>query len=365
MTEVKGEVSNEVEGSNETENYKKIKPEGEVNKGECDSFWKSAMKENIVPSEKNENKAECDSFWESGMKENDSSSEKNEDIEESTQDEISVSETDSKDKEESDNEIKEEGFAKCVEKIEAAPWKNDHVYAILLEGVHESIVGIIAGRVKEKYSRPVFVFTKTDEGTLKGSGRSIPAYHMMEELLKIKSLLLKFGGHKMAAGLTIPGDGLAAFRAALNENQRLTEDDLTPRIEIDANVRFRFVNEELIREINLLEPFGMGNAHPLLAIDRAEILGLTVRGRARQILTMLLEDGEHRKISGIRFRPPEEFIEFLRESQGEEKLSLFREKRLRSLPASLAFYPSLNEYRGEKNIQIVIEHYCIPGENDI
>lgn len=109
MTEVKGEVSNEVEGSNETENYKKIKPEGEVNKGECDSFWKSAMKENIVPSEKNENKAECDSFWESGMKENDSSSEKNEDIEESTQDEISVSETDSKDKEESDNEIKEEG----------------------------------------------------------------------------------------------------------------------------------------------------------------------------------------------------------------------------------------------------------------
>lgn len=259
----------------------------------------------------------------------------------------------------------EEGFTKCVEMIEAAPWREDHVYAILLEGVHESIVGIIAGRVKEKYNRPVFVFTRTEEGFIKGSGRSIQGYNMVAELIKVKDLLIRFGGHQMAAGLSLEEDKLELLRKTLNENQQLTEEDLTPRVIIDAEMRFSSMKMSIVDDFRLLEPFGMGNSRPLLAIRDAQMLSMAVRGKVRQIVSMLLEDDTRWKMNAVCFKDPEEFTHFLTENFGEERYRMFRERNIRSLPVSFAFYPSINDYHGEKSLQIVVENYCITKKNVI
>ena len=185
--------------------------------------------------------------------------------------------------------LTEEGKEAAIHQVENTDLKNDRVLVIYLPDCHESIAGIIAGRIREKYHKPTFVLTK-GENSAKGSGRSIEAYSMYEELVRCADLLIQFGGHPMAAGLSIEEKNIEKFRRRLNQNCSLTEEDLQPKIVIDVPMPISYITKNLIRQIALLEPFGKGNTKPLLAQKGLKVLDAVVVGRNRNVAKVRLMD---------------------------------------------------------------------------
>ncbi|MBQ6550679.1 MAG: single-stranded-DNA-specific exonuclease RecJ [Lachnospiraceae bacterium] len=250
----------------------------------------------------------------------------------------------------------EDGFREA-EAYLAERGMNDRILLIELQDTHESVVGIIAGRLKEKYNRPVIVFTHTEEG-LKGSGRSIPEYHMMNGLMPHKALTKRLGGHAMAAGMTIGTDALEPLREALNSACTLTEDDLLYKRWIDALVPMSALSERMIRELEVIGPFGVANVKPVFAMTHFKILEMRVIGKNRNSLKMLVADESGVPRDALYFNEAESMLSWIRETYGEEALS----RAMRGLPNSLdiafCYYPSVNEYMGQKSIQIVIQAYC-------
>ena len=164
-------------------------------------------------------------------------------------------------------EMTEKGVEQAISQIERSDLKDDKVLVVYLPDCHESIAGIIAGRIKEKYYRPTFILTKAEEG-VKGSGRSIESYHMFEEMCKCRSLFTKFGGHKLAAGLSLHEEDVEKFRQTINALADLSEEDLQMKVSIDMRLPFTYVTEQLIEELELLEPFGKGNTRDLFLQKR-------------------------------------------------------------------------------------------------
>lgn len=240
-------------------------------------------------------------------------------------------------------QIVEAGKQQAKEKEQAAelgdPQEN-HVLVIYLEDCHESLAGIVAGRIKEQYYKPTIVLTKGEEG-LKGSGRSIPGYSMFEELSRCKDLFSKFGGHPMAAGLTLKGENYRELERRLNEQERLTQDDLTPRITLDMELPFSYLTMELMEQLNQLEPYGNGNSRPLFALRGVKILKKQTIGQEGQYIRLSLEDAYGSRLNGMVFRE----TEALREED--------------AACITIAYYPELNEFRGRSQIQIIIEEYLI------
>lgn len=226
---------------------------------------------------------------------------------------------------------------KAVDMIENGPLKQDVVLVVYLEGCHESIAGIIAGRLREHFYRPVLVITDA-EGGLKGSGRSIEGYNMFEELLKCSDLMTKFGGHPMAAGLSLPKENLELLGRRLNDNAVLTEKELTPVTWIDVPMPIDYVNEQLIEQLSLLEPFGNGNGKPVFADKNLRVGHTAIFGKNHNVLKCTLTNERGISISAVYF--------------GREA---FRQPPMQDGDmVSVIYYPSINDYNGRRTLQIVI-----------
>lgn len=252
--------------------------------------------------------------------------------------------TDLKALNESRKELTEQGVKEAVRQMEAGEHGTDKVMVIYLPDCHESIAGIIAGRLREKYAHPFFVLTKAEEG-LKGSGRSIEAYHMYEGLHGVEDLLTKYGGHKLAAGLSLEEKNLEELRRRLNADCHLTEEDFVHKILIDVPMPLSYVNMQFVESLSLLEPFGNGNKKPVFACKDVPISHVQLRGKNKNVAGFLLTDETGRKLGGIYFGEAERFYE---EMQGRQSLQI-------------VYYPDINEFRGNRSLQIVVTNYMIPG----
>ncbi len=232
------------------------------------------------------------------------------------------------------------------------------ILILLLPDTHESLVGIIAGRVKERYHHPVIVFTRTEGGLVKGSGRSIDSYHMFRGLMKCRDLMVRFGGHKMAAGMTLRERDLPELERRLNEESGLTEEDFCPVVHIDAPMPVGYVTEQLIRDLSRMEPFGVGNPKPVFAEQHFKILAGYRLGREKNVLKLRVKNDRGNTCDAMLFRGAEDFDRFVVREWGETELKRMYEGKENYLDVAFTYYPSVNEYQGIKRIQIQIVGYC-------
>ena len=253
-------------------------------------------------------------------------------------------------------EMTADGVKAAKAYLESTGHAKDKVLVVYLPDCHESIAGIIAGRMKEYYHKPVFVITRTKEG-LKGSGRSIEAYHMYQEMNKIKECFDKFGGHPMAAGLSMQEDRLEEFRGKLNTNTTLTEEDFVEKVHIDVALPISYLSESLIKEFELLEPFGNENTKPLFAQKDLYIKGIRVLGTTGRCLKLFLSDGSQTNIEAMYFGESDGFLEELSCFCGKEEAQRVQRGLPHHIWMDVTYYPQINEWRGQKNIQIVIQNY--------
>ena len=237
--------------------------------------------------------------------------------------------------------LTEKGKEEAIQMVETTSLGQDRVLVIFLPDCHESIAGIIAGRIREKYHRPSIVLTRGETG-IKGSGRSIEGYSMFEELVKCADLMTQFGGHPMAAGLSMEEKNVEEFRRRLNENCTLTEEDLRPKVIIDVPMPVSYITRELIEQISLLEPFGKGNTKPVFAQKGLRVLESRVFGKNRNVAKVKLMDPSGTVMDGVYFGEVEEFVRFI---DGKDTISV-------------TYYPEINIFRGRESIQIVIQNYC-------
>ena len=248
------------------------------------------------------------------------------------------------------------GVEQAVMKIEHTPLGKDRVLVVYLPGCHESIAGIIAGRIREKYHKPVFVLT---DGTdcVKGSGRSIEAYSMFDEMVKCQDLFLKFGGHPMAAGLSLPGDKVEEFRRRINEACTLTEEDFVEKVMIDVPMPIDYITEELIGQLSLLEPFGKGNTKPLFAERDLKIQTCSILGKNKNVVKMTVWNQGGTAMEALYFGDVETFLEDLQKKWGREAVEKLLMGQSTDITLSVTYYPSVNEFRGRRTLQIVIQNY--------
>jgi single-stranded-DNA-specific exonuclease len=232
------------------------------------------------------------------------------------------------------------------------------VLVIFLPDIHESLAGIIAGRVKERYHHPAIVFTRTEEGIVKGSGRSIEAYDMFAELMKCKDLMIRFGGHKMAAGMTLREKDLPELERRLCGESALTEEDFCRVIRIDAAMPVGYATEHLLNEFSRMEPFGVGNPKPVFAEQHFRVLRGQRLGKERNVLKLLVENTKGSRCDAMLFRGIDMFEAFVVQEWGEGELRRMYEGRENRLDIAFTYYPELNEFRGKRTIQMHIAGYC-------
>ena len=237
--------------------------------------------------------------------------------------------------------LTEKGKEEAIRIIETTELKNDRVLVVYLPDCHESLAGIIAGRIREKYHRPAFVLTG-GEASAKGSGRSIESYSMYEELVKCADLMIQFGGHPMAAGLSIEEKNIEEFRRRLNVNCTLTDEELRSKIVIDVPMPVSYITKELVEQISLLEPFGKGNTKPVFAQKNLRVLDHSIIGKNKNVVKLKLLDPQGISVEGIYFGEAEDFVNFIREKDS----------------ISVTYYPEINRFRGRESLQIIIQNYC-------
>ncbi|MCD8249795.1 MAG: single-stranded-DNA-specific exonuclease RecJ [Lachnospiraceae bacterium] len=241
----------------------------------------------------------------------------------------------------------EQSVKEAFRQIEKNGWEHDRVMVVYLPDCHESLAGIVAGRIRERCYRPVFVLTRSEDG-VKGSGRSIPPYSMFEEMSRCKELYTRYGGHPMAAGVSMPEAHVETFRARMNELCSLSEDDLTEIVHIDIALPFQYVSERLVKELRLLEPFGKGNEKPVFAARNVQIIESRVLGKNQNVLRMKLQDESGVSLDGIYFH--DEMQEVLQDLQRTPKFHIL-------------YYPEINEYRGRRTLQVRVMDYRAAGVN--
>lgn len=235
-------------------------------------------------------------------------------------------------------ELTEQGVDKALKELEKEQFQSDRVLVLYLPGTHESIAGIIAGRIREITGKPVFILTD-GEKDVKGSARSIETYNIYEEMVKCKDLFLKFGGHKMAAGLSLKKENIDKFRKRINDNCVLTEEDFTEKVLIDVPMPMSYVTKELIQELQLLEPFGNGNSKPVFAEKDLTVLSIRTMGKNGNMAKIRVADVKRNCFNLVMFRGAEKLIE-----EQPEKIDIL-------------YYPSINEYRGREELQFTVQDY--------
>ncbi|AGX44953.1 single-stranded-DNA-specific exonuclease RecJ [Clostridium saccharobutylicum] len=248
------------------------------------------------------------------------------------------------------------GVEDAVEIVESNGMINDKVFVIYIPHIHESLAGIIAGRIREKYNVPTLILTKSENGA-KGSGRSIEECNMFEELVKCKDLLDNFGGHPMAAGFSLQEKNIDEFRRRLNENTILKDDDLLRKVTIDSVLPLDSIDYELIEDLERLEPFGKANSKPLFGEKNINVVKASILGKNRNVLKLKLKTTYGKIIDAIYFSDIEEFEEIITEKYGREELQKLYDGVYNDVKLDIVFYPSINEYNGNISIQIVIQNY--------
>ncbi|GHU40156.1 single-stranded-DNA-specific exonuclease RecJ [Clostridia bacterium] len=255
------------------------------------------------------------------------------------------------------------GVEEATVLAEEAVATGDKVLVLFLPDCHESLAGIIAGRIRERYHRPVFVLTKGQEG-VKGSGRSTESYSMYEEMSKCKDLFVKYGGHPMAAGLSMETEEhIALLRKRLNEQTNLSEDDLRGKIKIDVPMPISYISTKLIEELERLEPFGKGNEKPIFADRKLKIRGLRILGKNRNVLKLVLESETTERMEGIYFGDATAFQEELRSAYGDKALTdlLQGNNGGGNVMADFLYYPKINRYQGRESLQVEVKGYRFCG----
>lgn len=249
-----------------------------------------------------------------------------------------------------------EGFEKAVELVETTELKNDKVLVVYLPDCHESLAGIIAGRIRERFHKPVFVLTDAEDG-VKGSGRSIEAYNMFEEMVKCQELFTKFGGHPMAAGLSIKKEDVENLRTRLNELTTLTEEDFIPRVSIDVAMPIDYISEELIGELEVLEPFGKANPKPVFAEKNLNVLSARILGQNKNVIKMQVLNSQGMVMDAMYFGDVEKFNTYITEKFGMSEVEKVYQNRENAVTISATYYPQVNVFRNVRNLQIVIQNY--------
>ncbi len=220
----------------------------------------------------------------------------------------------------------------------------DKVLVVFLPDCHESLAGIVAGRIRERYHKPTLILTHSEEGA-KGSGRSIEAYHMFQGLVEVQDLLTKFGGHPMAAGFSLPLEHVEEFRRRLNENAKLTPEDFIPKVWIDIALPFEYVDEALIEELERLEPFGQGNEKPQFAQKDLAVRSARVMGKNRNVVKLMLVNERGAALDAVMFTDGDLFLEEMGDSRRMD----------------VVYYPTVNEYNGRRTVQIVVRNWKFRG----
>ena len=258
------------------------------------------------------------------------------------------------------NEERKDMTAKAVEaasaQIAERGMERDRVLVIFLPDCHESVAGIVAGKIREQYNKPAFVLTRAKDG-IKGSGRSIETWSMFEEMSAVSGLFTKFGGHPMAAGLSMTEDNIDVFRREINARCRLTEDDLTRKVEIDMAMPIGYISERLCGQLSLLEPCGKGNTKPLFAARDLGVSGARVLGANRNAVRLGLFDEKGAGITGLYFGDADAFLSDLRSRWGEEEVQRMLQGRPGKVRLTVTYYPDVNEFRGTRSLQITIRNY--------
>ncbi len=249
-----------------------------------------------------------------------------------------------------------ENVEKAVRQIEEGLLKKDKVLVVYLEECHESIAGIIAGRIRERYHRPTIILTDAEDG-IKGSGRSIEQYNMIEELMKHRELMLKVGGHPMAAGLSLERERITELRQKLNEKTTLTEAMLVPKVTIDILLPLGYLTEEIIDELKKLEPFGKGNEKPLFAEKDLQIKSAFILGKNASGIRFLFENQFGRQLEAVYFGDINVFFDYIREKYGQEEEDKIKTGRGSKIRLTVTYFPKINEYNGFKRIQLMVQNF--------
>lgn len=256
-------------------------------------------------------------------------------------------------------ELTSESVERVIEDIAREYNKDEKVILVYDEEIHESIAGIVAGRVRERFNLPTIIMTKGKDMP-KGSARSIEGYNMFEELNKCKDLIEKFGGHPMAAGLSVKEENLLLLKNQLNEKCRLTDDDIIPIIKIDSPLPLEKIDEELINNIENLRPFGKGNSSPLFAVKNLNVTRVFFMGKEKNFMKFrFLMNDKNLTIEGVNFDKYEEFKEEFIECFGEERFLKLLDDGYADFRMDIIYYPGINEYMGRKSIQLNIKHMRI------
>lgn len=251
-----------------------------------------------------------------------------------------------------------DGYDKIDNQIEDREFEDQNILVIYEPDIHESIAGIIAGRIKDKYYKPTIVLTKSkDENKAKGSGRSITEYNMFQKISESKELLDKFGGHKMAAGLSLDISNIDNFRRALNEQSDLTEEDLYPKIYIDAHLPLDYISYDLIEELQSLEPYGKGNSKPLFAEKNIKVNNGAILGKNKNVLKLELVKRNGGAIEGIYFGDIEKFNTTIINKFGEEEVNKMYKGIDNKVKLDIIYVPTINEFRGRTSLQVQIQNY--------
>lgn len=257
---------------------------------------------------------------------------------------------------ESRKELTEKAVLEAVEIVETMDAGKDKVLVIYLPQCHESLAGIVAGRIRERYYKPVYVVTDTEEGA-KGSGRSIEAYHMYDELNKCRQLFTKFGGHKLAAGLSLERENVEVFRKKINEVCELKDEDLYEKVSIDMQLPFSCITERFVEELSLLEPFGKGNTKPVFAEKDVEILTAKRIGKLQNMLRMQVKDSAGTRMDALYFGDADVFLNEVSKKYGTIQTQNIFKGKAYGIRMSFTYYPGINEFRGNRSPQIIITHY--------
>ena len=251
-----------------------------------------------------------------------------------------------------------EGTEAAQELIEKENMQNRRVLVLLLRDCHESLAGIIAGRIKENRNRPTFVLTDTGNGVLKGSGRSIDSYDMYAQMNACEDLFLKYGGHKMAGGLTMKEENFEEFSRRIEENCTLTEEELQEVIRVDMELPPRFLGLSMTRELELLEPCGTQNPKPLFVTRNIRLLGARVMGKSRNVIRFAAQDDTGARMDLILFGDAQIFMQNIEESAGRGSF----EELLRgagNATIDMIYYPDINVWKDRESVQYIIKDYRI------
>lgn len=248
------------------------------------------------------------------------------------------------------------GIEETVATIESSSLKQDKILVVYKPEIHESIAGIIAGKIREKYNVPTFIITDAENG-VKGSGRSIEEYNMFEGLLKCKELLSRFGGHPMAAGLSLDRENLELLRKQLNETSALTEEDLIPKVYIDARIPLSNINMKTAEELKLLEPYGKGNSKPLFAEKGISLARATVLGSDKNVLKLRLRAEGRQFIDCMYFGNISDFNQYVVNKFGKQELDKLYSGQSNTVELDLIFTIDINQYNGNRNVQLILQYY--------